>query len=308
MRKYVLLLLSVVLFSGYAAAEIQAKRIDYSVYVRLPFDQSSDKVVRMIAGPQSITWSSGVFDFIGERLIPSSSGADWFNKYGQATVLRNGNDESPPVWVSESQIIGGNHKLNGLSTISNYQYEIFLDGVKIPNSFTTVSGKEIVLKETYTAHMGDGVPVLDIVNQYTYTDSPKVKFAYSLTARNDIAYTRFGAAQFQKLPSTNTILFAPNTNQSCGINLTNITQPVNAYPDERSLPGAYDDEMNMAVVSGGSVIRRFAFKYDTPADLAYEQAVVRVSAKAKMYPVFYEGPLTAGQTKTTSGYFGVLPL
>ncbi|MDH0098247.1 hypothetical protein N7333_16815 [Pseudomonas sp. GD04158] len=306
---FVVVLLVAGFCGGSAQADVHAKRLGESVYLRVPFDALHDKVVRMRVGPQSVAWSNGVFDFVGERLIPvGTSTSSWVNAYGSGINLRDTMDESPPIWVSAGEVVGGNHKVDGVSTVTAYQYKVFLDYRQVPNSFDALSGSSIILQESYQAHRGDGSPVVDVWNQYTFGNTASVGFAYKIRAKTDIEYVRFGGVQFQRIAADQAMLYVPRTPYACGLNLTNVTASLDITRDSRAETGGYNDPLTIASLESGIIKTYFVSLYDTAIRVPYEAPVVRVSSHGKVYPVAFEGALTLGEVISVTGVFGFLPL
>lgn len=175
-------------------------KLNDDVYIRTSYlSHNVDKVWRLKVGKKRGPQGQGVVDFIGERLIywqtPLNRTIPEYHK--TQYILRYGGDESPPLWV-DSKIIGGNHLLNGQSTVHNYKFNMTLDGKTLKESIHQ-TGKVIRINETYLVSFGDENNILgEVENSYEFSSKYYSNFQYTYTAMENLNTLIFGGMQFQR--------------------------------------------------------------------------------------------------------------
>lgn len=274
-------------------------KVGDSVYVRSQYTDEKDKVFRIKVG-------DSVTDFLGERSIPSSSGNMVSAFVENSQVLREGGEESPPIWANR-KIVGGNHTLNGLETVHNYTRRILLDDSLLEED-GVFDGNRFVVEENYDVSFGDGVIFASIANVYSFNGGVYCNFDYTLSTKAFLSSLTFGAAQFQKpyaSDSETLKISAENTKWEQGINLEK------SLSLDKSLwtnPFIGPKSFVVTTAKNGVPSHEFLMEYDRGVQDDRITQSIWTSAATKIYPRAVEDTdVKAGTTYRVKGKFGVRP-
>lgn len=286
--------------------------IGSDVYVRNSYNEKGlNKVWRLkVNHPSSVT-SSGVIDFVGERLIDSATIQKLtIPKYHKTDkILRYGLDESPPIWVN-NKIVGGNHRINGKDTVHEYSITMQLDGQNVPLNKQLIYGHNLQLIETYKVSLGDGIYFARVLNEYSFSSGSNFcNFSQTVVTLREMDSLSFGGMQFQSVKISkgdNLILNVPGSKWHNGINITSTQEEFNLEP-ELWVTNSPPSEFILDVRDDQKVKRRFVMVYKSKSFCPKLKSAFYKSTKGKMYPkgITAEAP-DPDSVFFVKGYFGFI--